>query len=325
MSFTGPLFVVGMPRSGTKLLRELLNRHPLVGIPGVETEFLPWLVSHFNSFGDLRDPARFDVFFSKITRATYFEFRRAEGAVFDARRWQGSCREFTPAGIFEALLRMEVEAPYGSDRIWGDKSPSYIDDLALIKRLYPGAKIVHIIRDARDYCLSINKAWGKNILRAAQRWAEGVEGARQAGSALGNDYIEVRYEDLLSHTEDQLRRVCVLIGIEFDSRMLSLAKPSENLGDTRGLTHVVNDNHGKFATAFSDAVLAEVEALTGCTLLAFGYTLVHPLRNPVRLSKFHMACAQLADGWQLVRRVQSGNSMWKTAMFHVRYFLATRG
>lgn len=324
MSFTGPLFVVGMPRSGTKLLRELLNRHPRIGIPGVETEFLPWLVSHFDSFGDLRDPARFDVFFRRITRATYFELRRAEGAVFDARSWQADCREFTPAAVFEALIRMEVAAPFGSDRIWGDKSPSYVDDLSLIKSLYPTAKVVHIIRDARDYCLSINKAWGKNILRAAQRWADGVEAARQAGRALGDDYIEVRYEDLVTSTEGQLQRLCLLLGIEFDSTMLSLAKPSENLGDARGATHVVSGNHGKFAAGMSDAVLSRVEALTGSTLLACGYALARPLQKRTRLSKLQMARAQLADGWQLARRVHTGSSIWRTALFHLRYFVATR-
>ena len=53
--FEGPLFLVGMPRSGTKLLRALLNRHPNISIMTNETEFLPYLVSHWESFGDLSD------------------------------------------------------------------------------------------------------------------------------------------------------------------------------------------------------------------------------------------------------------------------------
>lgn len=324
MSFTGPLFVVGMPRSGTKLLRELLNRHSRLGIPGVETEFLPWLAAHLGSFGDLREAACFDAFVAKITRHTYFELRRREGVVIDGRRWYDACRDFSPAGVFEALIRIEVDAPPDGQRIWGDKSPSYMDDLPLIKRLYPAAKVVHIVRDVRDYCLSIHKAWGKNILRAAQRWADGVESARAAGSAMGDDYIELRYEDLVTDTETQLRRVCGFLGIQFEVAMLTLAKAPENLGNARGATHVVADNHGKFAALMPSDVLARVEEVAGDTLLASGYALALPKRPRRSLSRLEMAAAQLRDAWGLASRVHEGSNLWKTAMFHLRYFLTTR-
>ena len=42
--WTGPLFIIGMPRSGTKLLRGLLEQHPRVRVPTIETEFFPFLV-----------------------------------------------------------------------------------------------------------------------------------------------------------------------------------------------------------------------------------------------------------------------------------------
>ena len=324
MSFDGPLFIVGMPRSGTKLLRELLNRHPRIAIPGVETEFLPWLAAHLGSFGDLRDPTRFDAFFASISRHTYFELRRREGAVFDAVRWHGTCRDFTPAGVFEALIRLEVGAPVGSGRIWGDKSPSYVDDLALIKRLYPSAKVIHIVRDVRDYCLSIHKAWGKNMPRAAQRWADGVVAARQAGTALGDDYQELHYEDLVTSTESTLRALCVRMGIDFDPRMLTLDKPSENLGNARGMSHVVSDNHGAYARLMSRDVLARIEEIAGDELIASGYALALPARPRRRLSRFEMLTAQLGDGWKLARRVHDGSTFFKTALFHLRYFLTTR-
>src|SRR5262245_12693694 len=43
MSWEGPMFIVGMPRSGTKLLRGLLDQHPRIRILQTETEFLPFL------------------------------------------------------------------------------------------------------------------------------------------------------------------------------------------------------------------------------------------------------------------------------------------
>ncbi|MCK6525680.1 sulfotransferase, partial [Myxococcota bacterium] len=57
--FIGPLFIVGAPRSGTKLFRDLLRQHPRVAIPLYETELLPRLIQIAPRFGDLADPARF--------------------------------------------------------------------------------------------------------------------------------------------------------------------------------------------------------------------------------------------------------------------------
>ena len=325
MGFAGPLFIVGMPRSGTKLLRALLNRHPLIGVPGVESEFLPWLVRHFARFGDLRERARFDAFYAEMLRHSYFRYRREHGNLVDAGRWYQACTEFTAAGVFEALMRVEVDAPRGGARIWGDKSPSYIDDIPLLKQLYPAAKVLHIVRDARDYCLSIHKAWGKDMLRAAQRWADGVHKARQAGAALGADYLELRYEELLARTEPELRRVCDFLGVAFEPGMLTLVRPSENLGDARGARQVLDGNRGKFRQAMAPKTIARIEELAGPVLLECGYELVMPPRPARRLSALEMRLAQLRDGVQLARTNRSGAGFWRTALFHLRYFVTTRG
>lgn len=323
-SFAGPLFIVGMPRSGTKLLRGLLKRHPRIGVPAAETEFLPWLARRFARFGDLRDPARFAVFYGAISRHSYFRWRREHGRPVDARRWHAACADFSAAGVFEALVRTDVDAPPGSGRIWGDKSPSYIDDLPLLKQLYPAAKVLHIVRDVRDYCLSAHKAWGKDMLRAAQRWADGVSKARRDGADLGPDYLELRFEDLLERPEAELRRVCAFLGVEFEPTMLELGKPSENLGDARGAREVVRSNRGKWR-AMAPETLARVEEIAGPVLLECGYALALPPRPPRRLGGLEIRLAQLRDGWHLVRAGRNGSGFWRKALYHLRYFTATRG
>ena len=45
--FTGPLFILGMPPSGTKLLRDLLNRNPRIGFPTLDNDFIPYLIKPF--------------------------------------------------------------------------------------------------------------------------------------------------------------------------------------------------------------------------------------------------------------------------------------
>jgi hypothetical protein len=323
LNFAGPLFLVGMPRSGTKLLRGLLNRHPRIGIPAIETEFLPWLARHFEHFGDIRDAEYFDAFHRAMSRQSYFRWRREQGRPVDARRWRAGCANFTLADVFEALLREDVDAPRASGRIWGDKSPSYIDDIPLLKQVYPAAKVLHIVRDVRDYCLSIHKAWGKDMLRAAQRWAHGVRRARADGAALGADYLEIRYEDLLERTPAELRRVCAFLGVEFDPAMPALDKTTENLGDTRGAVGVIRGNSGKWR-AMAPRTLERIEEIAGAVLLECGYTLALPPRPARRLNAIEMRLAQLKDGWRLVRADRYGWGLWRTALFHLRYFATTR-
>jgi Sulfotransferase family len=323
-SFAGPLFIVGMPRSGTKLLRGLLNRHSRIGVADIETEFLPWMARRFARFGDLRQRARFDAFHAAMLRHSYFRLRREQGGLVGAQCWHAACADYSAAGVFEALMRLEVDAPPGSGRIWGDKSPSYIDDLPLLKQLYPAAKVLHIVRDVRDYCLSTHQAWGKDMLRAAQRWADGVRQARKDGADLGPDYLELRYEDLLERTEAELRRVCAFLGVEFEPAMLELGRPAENLGDARGASKVVRGNSGKWH-AMQPQTLARVEEIAGAALLEFGYALALRQRAPRRLGRLEMRLAQLRDGWRLVRAERNGWGLWRRALFHLRYFAATRG
>jgi len=323
--FGGPLFVVGMPRSGTKLLCALLERHPRLGITGLETEFLPWLAHRIGRFGDLRRRERFDAFHTEMLRHSYFRYQAERGRLIDAARWHAACADFSAAGVFEALVRTDAGVPRGSGRIWGDKSPSYIDDLPLLKELYPAAKVLHIVRDVRDYCLSMRKAWGKDMLRAAQRWADGVRKARADGVSLGGDYLELRYEDLLAGTEAELRRLCTFLGVEFEPAMLELARSTENLGDARGAQRVVADNHGKFRKKMPPRTLARVEEIAGPVLLECGYALELPPRRSRRLPGVEMRLAQLRDAWHLARADRSGWGFWRTALFHLRYFVTTRG
>lgn len=323
--FSGPIFLVGMPRSGTKLLRELLNRHPQVAIPDVETEFLPWLVRRVRRLGDLADPSRFSVLYRQLSQQSFFVYRRESGRTISAEDWYRACMRFDAAGLFEALIRLDVGATPESTRIWGDKSPSYIDDLTLIGALYPQARVLHIVRDVRDYCSSLNRAWGKDMRRAAKRWALGVANARRDGVALGGRYSEVRYEDLLRNPQETLMRVCKFLDLDFSPEMLLLTRSTENLGEARGAQHVVVDNHGKFMTRIDAATLADVEQIAANSMREFGYEPVLPAQPPSWWMPIRLRIAQLHDGLQLIRHRSQGRGVFEALVFHIRYFVMTRG
>ena len=77
--FEGPLFIVGLPRSGTKLIRDLANRHTRIAIPVIETEFLPMLFEQWDAWTDLADPERFRAFHAALRSTPYFRLMEAAG------------------------------------------------------------------------------------------------------------------------------------------------------------------------------------------------------------------------------------------------------
>lgn len=323
--FDGPVFLIGMPRSGTKLLRNLLNQHPRVRLLEIETEFLPWLVRHLVDYGDLSDLENFRRFHRDMVRFPYFMYRTDEGKVIAADVWHAGCKTHDAAGIFEALVRAEVGASRGSGLIWGDKSPSYVNHIPMIADLYPNARVIHIVRDVRDYCLSMRNAWGKDMYRAAQRWTDGVGKAREDGRTLGPAYLEVRFEDLLADVEGVLRQVCPHLGIDFDPAILELQKPSENLGDARGASRVVRGNFGKFRAHMRPRELRRIESIARDVLQACAYELIDPAVPLRRISPTENFLAQIRDGYSLVRANFKKRGFVTAVLFYARHSRATRG
>ena len=246
MCIFGPLFIIGMPRSGTKILRSLLNEHPQISILNIETEFLPYWVKKWHDFGELSNNDNFNSFYEKTIKLPYFFYRKKEGNLCCKKDWYNECLGYSPAEVFEALARHDTNTPYNSNKIWGDKSPSYIHHILLLKKLFPKSKFIHIIRDVRDYSLSIHHAWNKDPLRAAQRWSNDVADAREQGKKVANDYMEIRYEDLLCSPKSELVKVCHFLEINFKSSMLTISVITEQVGDAKGFKTIKQDNKNKY-------------------------------------------------------------------------------
>nr|WP_157862551.1 sulfotransferase [Nitrosococcus halophilus] len=112
---------------------------------------------------------------------------------------------------------------------WGDKTPSYCTELDVLWHLFPGCRVIHLVRDGRDVALSLSKiSWGsKHIPRVAEEWRWKTTLMRKMGTLLGEHYLEVRYEDLVLDTEATLRTICNFLGEPFHARMMAYQSSSE--------------------------------------------------------------------------------------------------
>ncbi|MBO86496.1 MAG: hypothetical protein CL927_14165 [Deltaproteobacteria bacterium] len=307
-----------MPRSGTKLLRDLLNRHPLVGIPEAETELLPDWAMRWPSFGDLEQPRCWAAFVEHARQSAYFVYLEEErGIAIDPAGWRLACPDFSLAGVFEGLCRLHGGAPLSG--VWGDKSPGYLHHLPLIFTLFPRARVIHIVRDPRDQVQSAFKAWHKDRLRSAARWSEGIIAARDALKDTGRSSMVVRYEDLVASPAVVLKKICTLLEITFDPAMLQLGRPSENLGDTKGQTTVVAGNVEKWRQTMEPELQKRVQALCAEGLRAHGYPCTH--EGPQHtLARTERQLRQVMDGINMIRFDLGARGVFGSIRFRWRLF-----
>ena len=105
---------------------------------------------------------------------------------------------------------------------WGDKTPGYALHLDAIRRLLPESRFVHLIRDGRDVAVSVRGLWfsrERGVGEIARDWRERILAARTQGQG-AEDYLEVRYEDLVTEPGRELERVCRFVDLPYEPTML---------------------------------------------------------------------------------------------------------
>jgi hypothetical protein len=206
-------FIVGVTRSGTTLLRLMLDAHPDLAIPP-ETHFVPQLI--------------------RTAKKRGVSCEEVHGVVTGHRQWGDFALDSSellrrycaldhidPETTMRAFFELYAERE-GKPR-WGDKTPNYVKRMKQIERWIPEAHFVHMVRDGRDAALSRFKRLLKEpppMEVVAERWVKKIEGARADGAEVGH-YIEVQYEELVRNTEHELKRVSEFLELPFDPAMLT--------------------------------------------------------------------------------------------------------
>jgi hypothetical protein len=295
--------VIGCPRSGTTLLRNLLRSHPAHAIPP-ESHFVP---AFHRAWGD---PPHDRAARRLAARILALHWVRRWELDLTPRDFDG-CRTY---GELVGRLYRAVAARDGAAR-WGDKTPAYAREIPALDRIFPDAQFVHIVRDGRDVALSLQRTGflPRTAFTAARFWKAHVAAARRDGPPLGpSRYLEIGYEDLLRDTEATMRRVCAFLDERFDARVLAPSpldwrRFPPTFGPRRprhvSETELVRDNVGKWRRAMAPRDVAVFEAVAGDLLAELGYEIAGPQRPVHRLARAAWTASDRMRwiGYQLVR------------------------
>jgi hypothetical protein len=211
-------FIVGSPRSGTTLLRLMLDSHPQLAIPP-ETGFIPSAFAALFGSDERQRQSFADTLLNFPPQAPGWE-----DFGIDREALQHELRSVTPFHL-DAAIRCFYRlyaARFGKTR-WGDKTPAYGRHLRAIEHVLPEACFIHIIRDGRDVALSLRNLWfspGTAMATLARQWRRDICAIRHQ-SLPCQRYLEIRYESLVSDPEECLRDVCAFIEIDYDDRMMT--------------------------------------------------------------------------------------------------------
>ena len=272
-----PLFIGACPRSGTTLLRAMLDNHPDLALPH-ETDFVRPLWWRRARLGDLHDPATR----RRVAEWIFTEERHKSERLRDRRisREEAIRRVAgappTVGSIVQACLRLRAETT-GKPR-WGDKRPAYSGFIGPLLAMFPDAQYINLVRDPRGAVASqIPRAWDRPevaVAAATARWEAAVRRTDHFATEMRPDQLlDLRYEDMVSDPRGALERVCAFAGLEAGAAIETMISAKRRGGGlhARLKEPVTTASVERWREQLEPRAVALVEQATAPLLDRFGY------------------------------------------------------
>lgn len=251
------VFIVGCARTGSTLLRDILNRSDQICLT-TETHYLRRMSSvglwkRIKNFGDLQDDRNAE----QLVAYWYAAYDRGERNYWSWLRKHVDQQHFTQRllatdrserAIFTMLMQVYAETKCGAitpNMVLGEKTPTHLYYVPTLLEWYPQAKIIHTFRDPRGIFVSTLKRmqsgkWGfKNklpsvparllnpfdipsaMLHTTKGWLDAVRLHAAYKQMYGAQYHLVRFEDLVVNPQEHVRQVCSFLNVPFDATMVA--------------------------------------------------------------------------------------------------------
>jgi len=193
-----PVFLCGALRTGTTVLGLMLRYHPQVIAPG-EFDFL------FDCISETGEFPQTDYYLNWLTESRIFQAHNLEVNSSESFK-QNIDSMLTQLSKPEHLLCLNIHRHFSR-----------------IPLLFPNARYIHLMRDARDVARSsIGMGWSGNVYYGVDHWIETEKSWRELKPELKDEqYIEVKFEDLIAKPTEVLTAICEFLEIPYSSEMLN--------------------------------------------------------------------------------------------------------
>jgi hypothetical protein len=311
-----PIFIVGCPRSGTTLLRNLLRSHPRLTFPG-ESHFIPAFYRRYGDPSDARAASRLG---QRILALEWI-------------RWWNLpllATDFAPDRTFRAVIERLHGAWAAKEQKprWGDKTPHYVAFIPELLAIFPEARIIHIIRDGRDVALSWLRTGfePRNLYTAARLWNSNVRKGLDAARASREAVLEIRYEDLVTETGAVLAHILGFIGETLPPGGLTLNPLGRPTRRRRGFTRrrpklqkafIDRSSVGAWRTSMAPADRVIFESVAGALLGELGYEREGRIRRISDAERAYWTLHHRAR-WTLSRLKALVDPVWLVTEYRLR-------
>jgi hypothetical protein len=274
-----PIFIVGTERSGSNLLRAILNAHENICIPH-PPHIMNELAHLVPRYGDLSQDGNFRRLIDHAARVVELHFAPWDIEV-DRDRVMQEAAGRDLYSIKRALYEQYMRAK-GKTR-WGCKSTFMIHHTGIVGKYHKTPKFIHLVRDGRDVAVSARDSVFNHFHPhyVSLLWSRQQRLAIQISQELpAGQFLTVHYEQLTSDAEKEVRRICDFIGEDYQDQMLNYAsrpdsarlagisKSWENLSKP-----ILANNSKKYLTKLTPDEIFAVERNAFQELRHYGYAL----------------------------------------------------
>ena len=320
-----PFFIVSAPRSGSTLLRLILDAHPRLAIPPPGWLF-HFVYPYLYSYGNLNIEDNFQNLVEDIIESPTI---KRWPITVNKKEIVSNVEDRTFRGVYE-YLHVLYAKKFKKHR-WGEKTPRnsvWIDEII---SLFPDAQIIHLLRDGRDVAIDISNAdfLPGTVYAGAQVWRNFVSAIKRSEKkARAENFFEIQYENLCSDPDNELGKLCEFLGEEFSDKVLSHHDSNSSLQWSKDPRHaetakpISRDFVEMYKSCLKRPELESLNSLLGDMLNSFGYLGEEnktPIDEKEAFQLFEHDTITTSDSieykkWHRKRRIDRRNrKIWKDA------------
>lgn len=284
-----PIFVVGPPRSGTTLLAALLGAHSNIAC-GTETRFFHALAhAKLNNLLSPRDWPEPALDFLYATKEEGTPIPVNYGLDRDQIKAYLSSEKPSIRAILNAILQPHTTRL--EKRRWLEKTPVHIVYVDHIRKYFPESPIIRIIRDPRDTAISnakIQTTLPRSFTSSLLAWRESEKWSSEFFASDKLAYT-VRYEDLVSNPEQELRKLCEFIGEAYEQNMLDTSESYYAVNSikeewkTKVATPLDKNRTYAWQKTLAEDLQIQAECIVGDIIKKYGYESTHNLGDYINV------------------------------------------